>query len=194
MTPMIPMPRACRERLESATEALRVIVMFASKDVTEFPRIFFTNDVIALLCDEKPAIPPERYCTVLEKKEDLLWARIFARDYMNFLFEPHKPDRLRPLLDIKPTHQPKDRTISTFTGKTTVTISNRRKEYKKLLQKCRNSCAKAETPTHKKAKASAKSAGAFCVGQCVIPRCLQRGNWCRNVKETAFCQSCATEI
>ena len=101
-----------QERLESATEALRVIVMFASKDVTEFPRIFFTNDVIALLCDEKPAIPPERYCTVLEKKEDLLWARIFARDYMNFLFEPHKPDRLRPLLDIKPTHQPKDRTIS----------------------------------------------------------------------------------
>ena len=112
-----------------------MIVMFASKDMTEFQRIFFTNDVIALLCDEKPAIPPERYCTVLEKKEDLLWARIFARDYMNFLFEPHKPDRLRPLLDIKPTHQPKDRTISTFTGKTTVTISNRRKEYKKLLQK-----------------------------------------------------------
>lgn len=124
-----------QERLESATEALRVIVMFASKDMTEFQRIFFTNDVIALLCDEKPAIPPERYCTVLEKKEDLLWARIFAQDYMNFLFEPHKPDRLRPLLDIKPTHQPKDRTISTFTGKTTVTISNRRKEYKKLLQK-----------------------------------------------------------
>ena len=130
-----PNATSMQERLESATEALRVIVMFASKDVTEFPRIFFTNDVIALLCDEKPAIPPERYCTVLEKKEDLLWARIFARDYMNFLFEPHKPDRLRPLLDIKPTHQPKDRTISTFTGKTTVTISNRRKEYKKLLQK-----------------------------------------------------------
>lgn len=130
-----PNATSMQERLESATEALRVIVMFASKDVTEFPRIFFTNDVIALLCDEKPAIPPERYCTVLEKKENLLWARIFARDYMNFLFEPHKPDRLRPLLDIKPTHQPKDRTISTFTGKTTVTISNRRKEYKKLLQK-----------------------------------------------------------
>lgn len=130
-----PNATSMQERLESATEALRVIVMFASKDMTEFQRIFFTNDVIALLCDEKPAIPPERYCTVLEKKEDLLWARIFARDYMNFLFEPHKPDRLRPLLDIKPTHQPKDRTISTFTGKTTVTISNRRKEYKKLLQK-----------------------------------------------------------
>lgn len=58
-----PNATSMQERLESATEALRVIVMFASKDVTEFPRIFFTNDVIALLCDEsRPSAGTVLHC------------------------------------------------------------------------------------------------------------------------------------
>jgi hypothetical protein len=86
-----------QEHLERTTEALRAIAMFASKDVKEYPRLFFTTDVLGPLCTDKPELPPERYCALLEKQEALLWEQILVKGYINYLFEPNKPERLRAL-------------------------------------------------------------------------------------------------
>ncbi|MCO7108268.1 hypothetical protein NIA69_02605 [Gemmiger formicilis] len=45
-----------QEHLERTTEALRAIAMFASKDVKEYPRLFFTTDVLG------PCAPTSRSC------------------------------------------------------------------------------------------------------------------------------------
>lgn len=68
-----------QEHLERTTEALRAIAMFASKDVKEYPRLFFTTDVLGPLCTDKPELPPERYCALLEKQEELLWEQILVK-------------------------------------------------------------------------------------------------------------------
>ena len=44
-------------RLERTTEAMRVIALFAGKDIKDYPRLFFTTDVLGPLCAAKPTAP-----------------------------------------------------------------------------------------------------------------------------------------
>lgn len=123
-----------QEHLERTTEALRAIAMFASKDVKEYPRLFFTTDVLGPLCTGKPELPPERYCALLEKQEALLWEQILVKGYIHYLFEPNKPERLRALLDIAPTHPLQDSSVAAYQHVTAAAVSYQRRRYAKILQ------------------------------------------------------------
>lgn len=123
-----------QEHLERTTEALRAIAMFASKDVKEYPRLFFTTDVLGPLCTDKPELPPERYCALLEKQEALLWEQILVKGYIHYLFEPNKPERLRALLDIAPTHPLQDSSVAAYQHVTAAAVSYQRRRYAKILQ------------------------------------------------------------
>lgn len=123
-----------QEHLERTTEVLRAIAMFASKDVKEYPRLFFTTDVLGPLCTDKPELPPERYCALLEKQEELLWEQILVKGYINYLFEPNKPERLRALLDIAPTHPLQDSSVAAYQHVTAAAVSYQRRRYAKILQ------------------------------------------------------------
>lgn len=124
-----------QDRLERTTEAMRAIALFAGKDIKEYPRLFFTTDVLGPLCDKKPTYPPERYCALLEKQEDLLWGQIFVRGYINFLFEPAKPQRLRVLPDTPLAHPLQDSSVAAYQHVTPAAVSSRRRQYTALLQK-----------------------------------------------------------
>lgn len=130
------------ERLEQKTKALRVLTLFASKDRKEFPRLFFTGDVLKPLCAGRQELPPERYCTLLEKQEDLLWNRIFVLSYLNYLFEPSHPERLRTLLGLTPSHPLQDSSVAAYTGKTPAAISYQRKVYETILKSLQNELEK----------------------------------------------------
>ena len=123
-----------QEHLERTTEALRAIAMFASKDVKEYPRLFFTTDVLGPLCTDKPELPPERYCALLEKQEALLWEQILVKGYIHYLFEPNKPERLRAMLDIAPTHPLQDSSVAAYQHVTAAAVSYQRRRYAKILQ------------------------------------------------------------
>lgn len=113
---------------------MRAIAMFASKDVKEYPRLFFTTDVLGPLCTDKPELPPERYCALLEKQEALLWEQILVKGYIHYLFEPNKPERLRALLDIAPTHPLQDSSVAAYQHVTAAAVSYQRRRYAKILQ------------------------------------------------------------
>lgn len=130
-----PRQEALQTRLERTTEAMRVLAMFAGKDVKEYPRLFFTTDVLGPLCEKAPAYPPELYCALLEKQEDLLWGQIFVRGYINFLFEPHHPERLRVLPDTPLAHPLQDSSVAAYQHVTAAAVSNQRKRYTALLKK-----------------------------------------------------------
>lgn len=129
-----PSQEDLQQRLERTTEALRAIALFASKDVKEYPRLFFTTDVLGPLCTDKPELPPERYCALLEKQEELLWEQIFVQNYIDYLFEPHRPERLRALLDIAPAHPLQDSSVAAYQHVTSAAVSYQRRQYAKILQ------------------------------------------------------------
>lgn len=123
-----------QQRLERVTEAMRVIAMFASKDIQEYPRLFFTNDVLVPMCTDKPELPPERYCALLERQEELLWEQIFVKKYINYVFEPHRPERLRALLDLPLAHPLQDSSIAAIQGVKPSAITYHRRRYTLTLQ------------------------------------------------------------
>ena len=86
------------------------------------------------LCTDKPELPPERYCALLEKQEELLWEQILVKGYINYLFEPNKPERLRALLDIAPTHPLQDSSVAAYQHVTAAAVSYQRRRYAKILQ------------------------------------------------------------
>ena len=122
-------------RLERTTEAMRVIALFAGKDIKDYPRLFFTTDVLGPLCAAKPTFPPERYCALLEKQEDLLWSHIFVRGYIDFLFDPAHPARLRVLPDTPLAHPLRDSSVAAYQHVTPAAVSSQRKQYTALLHK-----------------------------------------------------------
>jgi len=124
-----------QDRLERTAEAMRSIALFASKDIKEYPRLFFTTDVLGPMCTDKPELPPERYCALLEKQEDLLWNQIFVRSYIYYLFEPNKPKYLRLLLDIPPAHPLQDSSVAAYQHVTAAAVSYQRRQYTALLKK-----------------------------------------------------------
>lgn len=121
--------------LERTTEAMRVIALFAGKDIKDYPRLFFTTDVLGPLCAAKPTFPPERYCALLEKQEDLLWSHIFVRGYIDFLFDPAHPARLRVLPDTPLAHPLRDSSVAAYQHVTPAAVSSQRKQYTALLHK-----------------------------------------------------------
>ena len=115
--------------------AMRVIALFAGKDIKDYPRLFFTTDVLGPLCAAKPTFPPERYCALLEKQEDLLWSHIFVRGYIDFLFDPAHPARLRVLPDTPLAHPLRDSSVAAYQHVTPAAVSSQRKQYTALLHK-----------------------------------------------------------
>ena len=87
------------------------------------------------MCTDKPEQPPERYCALLEKQEDLLWNQIFVRSYIYYLFEPNKPKYLRLLLDIPPAHPLQDSSVAAYQHVTAAAVSYQRRQYTALLKK-----------------------------------------------------------
>ena len=130
-----PMQENIEDRLDRTAEALYAITLFAKKDVEDYARIFFTNDVLKPMCTDKPDLPPERYCSMLEKKEELLWKHIFVLQYIEFLFAPHKPQRLHDLLDLIPKYPLQDSSIAAYKKCKPAAVSQRRKNYRNLLAK-----------------------------------------------------------
>ena len=114
---------------------MRVIALFAGKDIKDYPRLFFTTDVLGPLCAAKPTFPPERYCALLEKQEDLLWSHVFVRGYIDFLFDPAHPARLRVLPDTPLAHPLRDSSVAAYQHVTPAAVSSQRKQYTALLHK-----------------------------------------------------------
>lgn len=114
---------------------MRVIALFAGKDIKDYPRLFFTTDVLGPLCAAKPTFPPECYCALLEKQEDLLWRHIFVRGYIDFLFDPAHPARLRILPDTPLAHPLRDSSVAAYQHVTPAAVSSQRKQYTALLHK-----------------------------------------------------------
>lgn len=124
-----------QNRLERTTEAMRTLAMFASKDMKEYPRMFFTDDVLAPMYSGKSGMPPERYCLLLEKQEELLWERLFVLKYLHYLFEPNAPETLRMLLNLTPAHPLQDSSVAAYMNVTAAAVSYQRKKYTALLGK-----------------------------------------------------------
>lgn len=98
-------------------------------------RLERTTDVLGPLCAAKPAFPPECYCALLEKQEDLLWSHIFVRGYIDFLFDPAHPARLRVLPDTPLAHPLRDSSVAAYQHVTPAAVSSQRKQYTVLLHK-----------------------------------------------------------
>ena len=124
-----------QDRLERTTEAMRAIALFASRDIKEYPRLFFTTDVLGPMCTAKPELPPEQYCALLEKQENLLWGQIFVKSYIDYLFEPNKPKCLRLLMDIPPAHPLQDSSVAAYQHVTAAAVSYQRRQYSALLKR-----------------------------------------------------------
>lgn len=118
---------------ERAAEAMRAIMQFAALDAQEYPRIFFTNDVLAPLFDAKD-ISPIAYYNVLHKSEDVLWNRIFAQDYIEFVFAPPPAlTCLRNLMDAAQKYPLRDATIAKMKHCKPANISAHRRRYANTL-------------------------------------------------------------
>lgn len=122
--------RSDMEQLERAQEAIAAIALFAERDAAEYPRLFFTNDVLSPMRAQDPKVDPTSYCRLLERQEPLLWARIFVAEYIRFLFQPPpEPDTLRHLLAATLRHPLQDASIAAFKGVTAAAVSYQRKRY-----------------------------------------------------------------
>lgn len=128
-----------QDRLEHTAEVLRAITAiadYADLDRKEYPRYFFTNDVLAPMCADAPTVDPTSYCALLERSEDLLWQKIFAQNYIDFVFLPPPAlDTLRHLLAAKRQRPLQDATIADCLHVTAAAISYQRKRYTAMLQK-----------------------------------------------------------
>lgn len=135
--PEDPAARQALARLEQGDTALRAIeaiARFADQDAAEYPRLFFTNDLLAPMREEPPKVDPRRYCALLEPKEALLFARVFVAGYLAFVFQPPpEPDTLRHLLAARLRRPLQDATIAAFKGVTAAAVSYRRKRYAAAL-------------------------------------------------------------
>lgn len=128
--PEDPAARSEMERLERAQQAIGAIALFAERDAAEYPRLFFTTDVLAPMRAQEPTVDPTAYCRLLEKQEPLLWARVFPRGYIDFVFlPPPAPDTLRHLLAARMGHPLQDSTIAAFKEVTPAAVSYQRKRY-----------------------------------------------------------------
>lgn len=130
-----PPHRTCAKFFTAPKGNARLYITAKGLYIKEYPRLFFTTDVLGPMCTDKPELPPERYCALLEKQEDLLWNQIFVRSYIYYLFEPNKPKYLRLLLDIPPAHPLQDSSVAAYQHVTAAAVSYQRRQYTALLKK-----------------------------------------------------------
>lgn len=127
-----PHSEDAQARLESMAEVLRAVRMFADLDCQEYPRLFFTNDVLRPLKEEDPAVSPDVYCRVLQRMEDILWDQIFVQGYIEFTFLPPPAlDRLANLLAARLGRPLQDASIAAYKQVSAAAVSYQRKRYTK---------------------------------------------------------------
>lgn len=143
-TPDAPDPHAenPQTRLEQMEEVLRAVTGFADLDAREYPRLFFTNDILAPLREQNPAVPPQAYCGALRRVEPFLWRGVFVEGYIRFVFvPPPEPDCVRNLLVAGMARPLQDSTIAAYKKVSAAAVSYQRKKYTALQQEWRRSMA-----------------------------------------------------
>ena len=65
----------------------------------------------------------------------MLWRHIFVRGYIDFLFDPAHPARLRILPDTPLAHPLRDSSVAAYQHVTPAAVSSQRKQYTALLHK-----------------------------------------------------------
>lgn len=123
------------EQLERTTEVMRAIAAAASLDAQEYPRLFFTTDVLGPMRADTPTVDPVTYCGLLEKQEALLWDKLFVQPYIEYLFVPPPTlDCTRNLLTARLEHPLQDRSIAEYKQVTPSAVSRQRKRYAERMQ------------------------------------------------------------
>lgn len=131
-----PNAECAPDKLEMVLEAVRAITAFADLDVQEYPRLFFTNDVLNPMCCGAPTVDATSYCALLERHEPLLWDKVLAEDYIQFVFAPPpQPDTLRHILAARQLYPLRDATIAACKKVTPAAVSYRRKKYTELMRR-----------------------------------------------------------
>ena len=78
-------------RLERTTEAMRVIALFAGKDIKDYPRLFspptcWDHSALRSRLSRQSATAP-----CWKSRRTCFWSHIFVRGYIDFLFDPAHP-------------------------------------------------------------------------------------------------------
>lgn len=136
-TPDAPDPHAenPQTRLERMEDVVRAVTCFADLDAKEYPRLFFTNDILSPLREKEPAVDPQVYCGVLKRVEASLWRGVFVREYIRFVFAPPpEPDSVQNILLAEMLRPLQDASIAAYKNVSAAAISYQRKKYT-VLQK-----------------------------------------------------------
>lgn len=76
----------------------------------------------------RPTVDATSYCALLERHEPLLWDKVLAEDYIQFVFAPPpQPDTLRHILAARQLYPLRDATIAACKKVTPAAVSYRRK-------------------------------------------------------------------
>lgn len=119
--------------LDIKTWLIDCITAFADLDTAEYPKLFFTNDMLNPLTDKNTDAALE-YCGDIEPYENYLWKTIFNQGYIDFVFSaPPTLDCARNLMKAKQNYPLKDTSISKYKNVSRAYISISRKKYSKLL-------------------------------------------------------------
>lgn len=123
-------PQAKLERME---EVFRAVASFTDLDAKEYPRLFFTNDILSPLREKQPVVDPLTYCGVLKRVEPELWRSVFVAPYIRFIFAPPpEPDSVRNLLYAKMVRPLQDASIAAYKNVSAAAVSYQRKKYTAL--------------------------------------------------------------
>lgn len=143
-TPDVPDPRAENPlaRIEQMEEILKAIAYFADLDAKEYPRLFFTNDILAPLYEKEPAVTPQAYSNVLRQVEPFLWRGVFVQDYIRFIFAPPpNPDSVQNILLARMLRPLQDSSIAAYKHVSAAAVSYQRKKYTMLQSEWRRALA-----------------------------------------------------
>ena len=131
-------------RLERMEEILKAVTRFADLDAKEYPKLFFTNDILAPLREKNPAVDPGAYCGVLKRVEPTLWRGVFVPQYISFVFAPPpEPDCVQNLLCAKMLRPLQDASIAAYKNVSAAAVSYQRKKYAELQRSWRKAEQKA---------------------------------------------------
>lgn len=125
-------------RLERMEAVLRAVTQFADLDAKEYPKLFFTNDILCPLRESNPAVDPQTYCGVLQRVESTLWQGVFVQPYIRFVFAPPpEPACVKNLLYAKMLRPLQDASIAAYKNVSAAAVSYQRKKYTALQENWR---------------------------------------------------------
>lgn len=120
-------------KLERMEDIFRAVTSFTDLDAKEYPRLFFTNDILSPLREKRPAVDPLTYCGLLKRVEPELWRSVFVPSYIRFLFAPPPElDSVQNLLYAKMIWPLQDASIAAYKSVSAAAISYQRKKYTAL--------------------------------------------------------------